>query len=55
MGFTFRKRIATGRTTAVNLSKTGPSVSKLVGRVTVNSQGRERIRIAQGLSFRFKL
>jgi len=55
MGFTFRRRVRTGRTTAVNLSKGGASVSKRVGRVTVNTRGQGRIRIAKGLSFRFKL
>ena len=55
MGFIFRKRIATSRTTAVNLSNTGASMSKRVGRVTINSRGRGRFRIARGLSFRFKL
>lgn len=55
MGLTFRRRIATTRTTAVNLSKRGASVSKRVGRVTLNSRGTGRIRIAKGLSFRFKL
>ena len=55
MGFVFsrRKRIAKG--TNLNLSKSGASVSKKVGRVTVSSRGRGRIRIAKGLSFRFKL
>lgn len=55
MGLNFRKRIATTPTTAVNVSKTGGSVSKRVGRVTLNTRGTGRIRIAKGLSFRFKL
>ena len=55
MGLIFRKRIATGRGTALNLSRTGASVSKRVGRVTLNSRGAGRVRIAKGLSFRFKL
>lgn len=55
MGLVFRKRIRTGRTTAVNLSKSGASVSKRIGRVTLNSRGTGRIRVAKGLSFRFKI
>jgi hypothetical protein len=55
MGLVFRKRIRTGRATALNLSKSGASVSKRVGRLTVNSRGTGRVRIAKGLSFRFKI
>ena len=55
MGFVFsrRKRLANGLD--VNLSKSGASVSKRAGRVTVNSRGRGSVRIFKGLSFRFKL
>ena len=55
MGLIFRKSKSLGRGGRVNLSKTGVSVSKRVGRVTVNTRGRGRIRIAKGLSFRFKI
>jgi hypothetical protein len=55
VGFVFsrRKRISNG--TNLNLSKSGASVSKKVGRVTMSSRGRGSVRIARGLSFRFKL
>lgn len=52
MGFQYRKRIQTGKGTHVNLSK-GVSVSKKVGRLTLNSRGGGSFRIAPGLSFRF--
>lgn len=51
--FSRRKRI--GKGTNLNLSKSGASVTKKVGRITVSSRGRGSIRIAKGLSFRFKL
>jgi len=52
MPFYFRKRVRTGRTSWLNLSRSGASVSKRVGRVTLNSRGRGSLRIAPGLSFR---
>lgn len=55
MGIVFSKRKKLGKTTALNLSKSGASVSKKAGRVTVNSRGRGSVRLAKGLSFRFKL
>lgn len=55
MGFVFQKRKRIGRGTNLNLSKSGASVSKRAGRVSVSSRGRGSIRIAKGLSFRFKL
>lgn len=53
MGFQFRKSKSLGYGTRLNVSKSGASVSKKVGRVTINSRGRGSIRIAPGLSFRF--
>lgn len=55
MGFVWRKRVRVGKTGAVNLSKSGASVSKRAGRVTVNSRGRGSIRLGKGISWRFKL
>jgi hypothetical protein len=55
MGFVFRRRKRLGQGLNLNVSKSGASVSKKVGRVTVSSRGRGSIRIAKGLSFRFKL
>jgi len=55
MGFVFYRRKRLGRGVNLNLSKSGASVSKKVGRVTLSSRGRDSIRIAKGLSFRFKL
>lgn len=54
--FRFYRRVPVGRRTWVNVSKTGASVSRRTGRVTVNSRGRASIRTPiKGLSIRFKL
>lgn len=53
MGFIYRKRVRLGRASWLNVSKSGLSVSKRVGRVTLNSRGGGRVRLAPGLSFRF--
>jgi len=53
MGLIIRKRVKLDPTTAVNVSKSGVSVSKKLGRVTVNSRGRVTVRIAPGISWRF--
>ncbi len=55
MGFTFHKRKRLGRSASLNLSKSGASLSKRVGRTTVSSRGRGSVRLGKGLSFRFKL
>ena len=53
MGFQYRRRVRLGRTSWVNLSKSGASVSRRKGRVTVNTRGGGSIRILSGLSFRW--
>jgi hypothetical protein len=53
MGFVFRRSIGLGRGTRLNLSGRGASVSKRIGRLTLNSRGGGSIRILPGLSFRF--
>ena len=55
MGFSFRKTMPVGRSARVNISKSGASVSKKVGRTTVNSRGRATVRLGKGTAFRFKL
>lgn len=55
MGLVFQRRKRIARDTDVNVSKSGASVSRRAGRVTLNSRGRGSVRIARGLSFRFKL
>lgn len=50
MGLVFRKRIRLGKGTGLNLSKSGASVSKRKGRVTVNSRGRMSVRLPRGFS-----
>jgi Protein of unknown function (DUF4236) len=53
MGIVYRRRKRIGRSSWLNLSTRGASVSKRVGRVTLNSRGGGRIRLGRGLSFRF--
>ena len=55
MGLVWNKRVKLGKGTALNLSKSGASVSKRAGRVSVSSRGNSSVRIAKGLSFRKKL
>lgn len=52
MGLQYRKRARIGRNSWVNLSTRGVSVSKKIGRVTLNSRGHIRVRIAKGLFWR---
>jgi len=52
MPFFFRKTESLGHDARLNISKSGASVSKRVGRVTFNSRGRVSVRIMPGLSFR---
>lgn len=54
MGFIFQRRKKV-KGANVNVSKTGASVSRKAGPITVSSRGRGTARIAKGLSFRFKL
>ena len=53
MGLIFRKRVRVGRTSWLNVSKSGASVSKRSGRLTLNSRGGGSFRLAPGLYFRF--
>lgn len=55
MGLTFRRSLNLRKLAKINLSKRGASISKRVGRVTVNSRGRGSIRLGKGISWRFKL
>jgi hypothetical protein len=53
MGFIFGRRKSLGKGKTLNVSKSGASVSKRAGRVTLNSRGRGSIRIAKGIRFKF--
>lgn len=55
MGLIWRKTKRINPKTAVNLSKSGASVSRKAGPVTVSSRGRGSVRLGKGLSFRFKI
>lgn len=55
MGIIFRRRKTIANGTALNLSKTGASVSKKSGPLSISSRGRGSVRLGKGISFRFKL
>jgi hypothetical protein len=55
MGFIFSRRKSLGKGRTVNVSKSGVSASKKAGPVSINSRGTGRVRIAKGVSFKFKL
>ena len=52
MGFSYRKRIRTGRRSWLNISRRGVSGSGRFGPFTVNSRGRTSLRLGKGLSYR---
>lgn len=52
MALQFQKRKAVGKSTTANLSKSGVSLSRRAGPVTVNTRGRSSIRLAPGFSYR---
>ncbi|MEY3092541.1 MAG: DUF4236 domain-containing protein [Ilumatobacteraceae bacterium] len=52
MGFSYRKRVRTGRRSWLNISKRGVSGSARFGPFTVNSRGRTSLRLGKGLSYR---
>jgi hypothetical protein len=53
MGLQYRKSKALTKSTRANISRSGVSLSKRVGPLTLNSRGRGSLRILPGLSFRF--
>jgi hypothetical protein len=53
MYLNYRRRVRTGRNSWLNLSKSGASISKRGGRLTLNSRGGGSLRLMKGLSFRF--
>ena len=52
MGFSYRKRIRTGKRSWLNVSKRGVSGSGRIGPFTINSRGRTSLRLGKGLSYR---
>lgn len=53
MGLRIQRRVKIGKKTHLNVSNSGVSGSVKIGRLTLNSRGRNSIRIAKGLSFKF--
>lgn len=52
MGISYRKRVKIGDGTFLNISKSGVSVSKKVGKVTVNSKGTTTVNLGNGITYR---
>jgi hypothetical protein len=52
MGFMWSKRKRIGNGTNLNVSKSGASVSKKAGPLTVNSRGKASIKLGKGLRFK---
>jgi hypothetical protein len=52
MGFSYRKRVRTGKRSWLNISKRGISGSGRAGPFTINSRGRTSFRLGRGLSYR---
>jgi hypothetical protein len=53
-GIIWRRRRKLGTRSALNLTKSGASVSTRRGRVTGSSRGRVSFRIGRGISWRIK-
>jgi len=52
MNLLFRRRVPLSRNSWANLSRSGVSVSRRVGRVTLNSRGSARLRLGKGFSLK---
>lgn len=55
MGWQYRRSFGLGRRGRVNLSKSGLSVSRRFGPLSVNSRGRASLRLSKGLRYTFRL
>lgn len=52
MEISYHKRVKIGKGTFLNISKSGVSVSKKLGKVTVNSKGNVTVNLGNGLTYR---
>lgn len=52
MGISYRKRIKIGDGTFLNISKSGVSVSKKLGKATFNSKGTTTFNLGNGITYR---
>ena len=55
MDVSIRKRIKIGKSTHLNLSKSGVSVSQKLGPLTINSRGQLSINFGNGICYRKSL
>jgi hypothetical protein len=53
MGFSFSRRKSLGKGKTVYVSKSGVSVSKKAGPLSVNSRSKGSIRLGKGIRFKF--
>jgi hypothetical protein len=53
MGFVFNRRKRLGKGTTLNISKSGASVSKRKGPISVSSRGKGSVRLGKGIRFKF--
>lgn len=53
MGLRIQRKVKVGKKAHINISNSGASTSVKLGRVTLNSRGRNSIRLAKGISFKF--
>ncbi len=52
MGISYRKRIKIADDTFLNISKSGVSMSKKVGNMTINSKGSTTVNLGNGVIYR---
>lgn len=52
MGLSLKKRIKIGKSTFLNVSKSGLSISQKAGPVTINSRGQISVNLGNGVSYR---
>ncbi len=52
MGFSYRKRVRTGKNSWLNISKRGVSSTFRSGPFSINSRGRTSVRLGKGMSYR---
>ena len=54
VGIKIRKTINLGKNTKMNMSKSGISFSKKIGRLTLNSKGIGSFKLGKGISYTFR-
>lgn len=55
MGFIFNRRKKIGKNTNLNISRSGPSISRKAGPFSISSRGTMNVRLGKGKRYRKKL